>query len=267
MTVPNSRSLSAEHNRHDRLLVARFAAGDLEGNLQHEGQELVRRCSECAALAADITAISKSVAKMPAPRRTKDFRLTTEQADHLRGSRFDRWLRTITGSGWATVRPVAAVALSVGLVMSAVGALPLLSAGAAASPTDALQLEQGPVAAGQPPAEATGGSRTQTEPPPGEGPVNPVGGAGESSAGDQLDTAYLRPTAAPEQSQPAVAQVPQPTSVKNGGGNHLTTPLPGTTSTPISGILLAGITLTLVALIAIVALFAARRRYNDPLLR
>ena len=280
MTVPNSRSLSAEHNRHDRLLVARFAAGDLEGNLQHEGQELVRRCSECAALAADITAISKSVAKMPAPRRTKDFRLTTEQADHLRGSRFDRWLRTITGSGWATVRPVAAVALSVGLVMSTVGALPLLSAGAA-TPTDALSAPNQPapnqtaplVAAGQPTPEATSNGRSDgpsalaSPPPPEQGPVNPGGGAGESTAGDQLDTAYLQPTAAPEQSQPAVAQVPQPTLVKDGGSKDLTPPLPGTTSSPISGILLAGIALTLLALIAIVALFAARRRYNDPLLR
>ncbi|MEA2676852.1 MAG: hypothetical protein QOJ81_993, partial [Chloroflexota bacterium] len=129
--MPNTHSLSAEHRRHDRLLVARFAAGDAAFGQEHEAQDLVRRCSECAALAADIAAISRAVANMPAPPRPRDFRLTTEQAAQLRGSRFDRWLRTITGSGWATVRPLAAVALSVGLVMSVVGFLPVIGAGPA----------------------------------------------------------------------------------------------------------------------------------------
>jgi hypothetical protein len=262
MTVPNTRSLSAEHNRHDRLLVARFAAGDLEGHLLHEAQDLVRRCSECAALAADITAISKSIAKMPAPPRTKDFRLTAEQADHLRGSRFDRWLRTITGSGWATVRPVAAVALSVGLVMSAVGALPLLSAGVAATPTDALQLEQGPVAAGAPTSAPTSNGRSDSPAPIASLGVQPPGDAGvESTAGEQIDQAYLQPT------EGTVAQVPGPTAVKDGGGNTLSSPIPGTNSTPINSLLLIGVAVTVLALIALVALVAARRRYYDPLLR
>src|SRR5690242_16863300 len=115
MTVPNS-PISAQHSRHDRMLVARIAAGDA-GAQEHEAQDLIRRCSECAALAADISAIAHSVAQLPAPARTRDFRLSADQADHLRGSRFDLWLRTLTGSRWATVRPVAAVALSVGLVM------------------------------------------------------------------------------------------------------------------------------------------------------
>jgi hypothetical protein len=272
MTVPNSRSLSAEHNRHDRLLVARFAAGDLEGNLQHEAQDLVRRCSECAALAADITAISKAVAKLPSAPRTKDFRLTADQADHLRGSRIDRWLRTITGAGWATVRPVAAVALSVGLVMSAVGALPLLSAGAAASPTDVLQLEQGPVVAdGGPTSAPTSDGRSGgptslvSAPPPGQNQTNPEGGF--ASAGDNIDNAYVQATATATDAGVAVAPQPQPTSGKNTIGGDLTTRLPGTTSTPISGILLAGIAVTVLALAAIVALFAVRRRYYDPLLR
>ncbi len=73
--MPNTHSLSAEHRRHDRLLVARFAVGDAGFGQEHEAQDLVRRCSECATLAADISAISNSVARMPAPPRprSRDF--------------------------------------------------------------------------------------------------------------------------------------------------------------------------------------------------
>src|SRR5512147_3229975 len=146
MAVPNNHSLVAEHRRHDRLLVARFAAGDASGAQEHEARDLVKRCSECAALAADISAISSSVAKLPAMPRPRDFRLSAEEAAKLRGSRIDRWLRTISGSGWATVRPAAAVALSVGMVMSVVGALPIVGA-VANAPAETFFATNAPVGA------------------------------------------------------------------------------------------------------------------------
>ncbi|MEP7378191.1 MAG: hypothetical protein ABI725_01365 [Chloroflexota bacterium] len=269
MAVPNNQSLSAEHRRHDRLLVARFAVGDASGAQEHEARDLVRRCSECAALAADITAISTSVAQLPAAPRSRDFRFTSDQAARMRGSRFDRWLRTISGSGWATVRPVAAVALSVGLVMSVVGFLPILGA-ASTAPADTLFTTNAPIAvAGQPSPEQASDTRTGpgAAPSPAQGGIEPPLGVAESTAGGQLDNAYLQPpTSAPEQQQP-VAQQTQPTSGKAGTGNDLGRQLPGSSNGLRDLILFVGILVTLFALFVLALLYAARRRYYDPLLR
>ncbi|MDL2334962.1 MAG: hypothetical protein QFC55_02885 [Chloroflexota bacterium] len=273
MAVPNSRSLSAEHRRHDRLLVARFAAGDAIGAQEHEARDLVRRCSECAALAADITAISTSVAQMPAAPRSRDFRLTSDQAARMRGSRLDRWLRTISGSGWATVRPLAAVALSVGLVMSVVGALPILGAAGTGAPADTFfaAIAPTPVAPG-----STSGTRIDSPstgpgaaPTPGQVAVlPPVGGASESTADNNINQAYVPTAAAVPPDGNQINTAPEPTSAtKAGTDNNLSRPLPGTNSGLRDTILLAGILVTLVALFVLAVLYAARRRYYDPLLR
>ncbi len=256
--MPNTHSLSAEHRRHDRLLVARFAVGDA-GPAEHEAKELVRRCSECAALAADITTISGSVGKMPTPPRPRDFRLTQDQAGQLRGSRIDRWLRTITGSGWSTVRPVAAVALSVGMVMSVVGFLPVL--GAAMGTPAGTEALYGPVAGGQqtPQMPEASANRGSDLPAPaataGQADLGPDGKEGVSSAGsppsDNLDNAYIQATTDPDgeaRRDPATA-------------------LPGTGPSVRDVVLLAGLGVTIAALSVLALLYAARRRYYDPLLR
>ena len=264
--MPNNLSLSAEHRRHDRLLVARFAVGDAAFGQDHEAADLVRRCNECAALAADVRAISGSVAKLPATPRPRDFRLTTEQAANLRGSRLDRWLRTITGSGWATVRPLAAVALSVGMVMSVVGVLPSFSA---VAPAPASTAEQQPVAA-VPTPQRTTDNRT------GSGSGTPLASLGDlvSSPG----SAQIHPdnpegvVASPQppidtgidnvyvQATPAVA--PQP-----GQPNDVHKQLPGTGSSLPGALLLVGLVVTVLALAVLALLYAARRRFYDPLLR
>ena len=253
--MPNSHSLSAEHRRHDRLLVARFAVGDAAFGQDHEAADLVRRCSECAGLAADIKAISSSIGKLPAAPRSRDFRLTAEQAADLRGSRFERWLRGITGSGWATVRPVAAVALSIGMVMSVVGVLPNLGA-AAPGPVDTLSAQ---VSAGQPSAEQTSDNRSgsgEQMPSPGSAQVHPDDPAGlvaspEPPAAVNLDNAYV----------PSPGVEPQPES------NDFPKSLPGPDSGPRDTVLLIGLVVTVLALVVLTLLYAARRRYYDPLLR
>lgn len=254
--MPNTHSLSAEHRRHDRLLVARFAVGDAAFGQEHEAQELVSRCSECAALAADIAAISKSVARMPAPSRSRDFRLTTEQADQLRGSILDRWLRTITGSGWTMVRPVAGVALSIGLVMSVVGFLPVLGSGNSGRPgTDALQ---GPVAGGQPTPESSPGGRNSDVPvsAPSAGPSELGPGQqttdGNGMVSEDLNNAYLD------------RESPAPGAGNKSDGAQA---LPGTGSNVRDLILLSGLAVTIAAMMMLALLYAARRRYYDPLLR
>lgn len=262
--MPGNHSLSAEHRRHDRLLVARFVADDAAFGQDHEARNLVHRCRECAALAADISTISGAVARLPAPPRPRDFRLTAEQAADLRGSRVNRWLRAVTSSSWSTVRPVAAVALSIGMVMSVVGMLPILGAAGSAP----LLPMGGEVAADQPsPAQTTadrggvmGPEGTLGEPVGAPTPVDPDEGSQAGNAGVaqppadlNINGAYVQPTPAAE---------PQPDSSED-----LQKSLPGTSSGLGSALLLSGLAVSLLALAVLVLLYAARRRVYDPLLR
>jgi hypothetical protein len=254
MSVPNNHSLSAEHRRHDRLLVARYAVGDAGFGQDNEAVDLVRRCSECAALAADIKAISSSVAKLPTAPRPRDFRLTAEQAERLRGSRLDRWLRAITGSGWATVRPIAAVALSVGMVMSVVGGLPILGA---AAPAPAGTFDQ--QFAGAPSPGQTTDNRA------GSGHLMPSSSGAEVDPGS-VDMLASQPPADAiingAYMQPSPAVEPPP-----GQSNSLPKSLPGGGSRVSDLLLLVGLVVSVLALAVLALLYAARRRYYDPLLR
>ena len=148
MNVHNVRSLAlSEHRRHDRLLVTRFAMDDAYPSEREEALKMLETCAECAALAADVRLIAAAVPQLPVAPRTRNFTITAEQAERLHGSGFSRWLRTLAMPGWASLRPVAGVALSIGLVMAVVGAgmpgtLPAAefrseSAGQSAAPADA----------------------------------------------------------------------------------------------------------------------------------
>jgi hypothetical protein len=128
-------TMNSEHDRHDRVLVARYAAGEAYHSEIDEAKDLVDNCDECAALAADIRLISARTADLPAARRPRDFRITPEQAEQLRGSWFDRLMRGFSSPGWSVVRPVAAASLAIGMVLIVVGALPIsLGGGSSAEP-------------------------------------------------------------------------------------------------------------------------------------
>lgn len=123
MNVHNRSSLTrSEHRRHDRLLVARFAMDDAYPGERDEVLKMIETCAECAALAADVRTVATAMPRLPVTPRTRDFTITAEQAERLHGSGFSRWLRTLAMPGWASLRPVAGVALSIGLVMAVVGA-------------------------------------------------------------------------------------------------------------------------------------------------
>src|SRR5687768_17222994 len=114
--------MQSEHRRHDRLLVTRFAMDDAYPSERAEARRMLESCPECAALAADIRLIATSVSRdMPVPVRNRDFIITAEQAAKLRGSRLSRWMTALTTPGWGALRPVAGVAMSIGLVMAVVG--------------------------------------------------------------------------------------------------------------------------------------------------
>lgn len=130
---PNPR----DHARHDELLVARYAAADAYPGERAKARELVEGCPDCAALATDIQLVSRATAGLPAPRLRRDFRLTPEKAQELRGTFLDRTLRRLAAPGMAAaLRPVAGVALSLGIVLAVVGTGLPQAALPAAAPAD-----------------------------------------------------------------------------------------------------------------------------------
>lgn len=233
----------SEHNRHDRLLIARFATQDSYDGELAQASALVAACSECAVLAADVRFLSAAVANLPTPRRPRDFRLSAERAQALRGSVIDRLMLRLAGFGGPALRPVAGVALSIGLVLAVVGTgLPLPAAAPFAgaplpvnAPTEnenggGRSTEQGPGAptADVQSAEGSPATTGDTAFGPGSGPEGPP-----ADAGDDLET-----------SQP-VAQPGDPLRV---------------------ALVYGGLTLAMVAFGLLLVVSVARRR-EDPLLR
>jgi hypothetical protein len=115
-------SRHAAHERHDALLVSQLASGDpLDPWQLRDAELLVSSCRECASLAADLRALSRVVPWEPVAPRRRDFRITSADADRLRGSAFSRLLRRISLPETGTLRPAAFGALSIGLLFVVAG--------------------------------------------------------------------------------------------------------------------------------------------------
>ena len=123
MSRPGPRPPAApDHERHDALLVAQFVAGDpLDPEQRAEAQHLVAGCAACAALAMDLPAVSRAVAQEPVPPRRRDFRLSPEQAEELRGNTLTRFLRKLSLPRSRAFQPAAAGVLSIGLLFVVAG--------------------------------------------------------------------------------------------------------------------------------------------------
>ena len=152
--------LPDSHHDHDLALVAALAAGDAQGRDHTRATELVTSCTECALVRDDLVALASSLHSLPAPRRTRDYRLTAEQAATLRPTGWRRqplgWRRFLgafggTGFRFATPVGTAMATLGIaGLLLSAVpSSLPAgttgdgtnSAAGAPAAASDAVILE------------------------------------------------------------------------------------------------------------------------------
>jgi hypothetical protein len=100
---------------HDPLLVAAYAAGDAAGEDLERARELVATCDECAALHHDLRAIAAAMPALPVPARSRDFRLTPEQAASLRPAAWRRLLAPLAGPRFAFAAPLGGSLAALGL--------------------------------------------------------------------------------------------------------------------------------------------------------
>jgi hypothetical protein len=105
------------HDRHDPLLVAALAAGDLAATDRVHATELIRTCTDCATLHDDLVAIARATATVPPPitTRPRDFRLSPEQAARLRPSGWRRLVGAFAGPRLAFTRPLGIGLTTIGL--------------------------------------------------------------------------------------------------------------------------------------------------------
>lgn len=229
--------IPTEHARHDRLIVTRYAGDDSYPTEVDEARELVQTCPECARLAEDIRLLMAATSEMPAPRRPRDFRLTPEQAESLRGSFLERLLRPLGAPRLAVLRPVAGVAMSLGLALAVAGAALPTVAPASAPENERMMLDsRGDDRPALAPGAAAPGAEAE-----GQGQVEDQG-----RAEDPFDKAYtadqLDATARTELSTQPVDQTR-------------------------SLVLYAGLVLAAFSLAILIIVTFARRRAYDRLLR
>jgi hypothetical protein len=188
------------HAGHDRTLVAALAADDLatEGDA---ATALVASCTECAALHADLVAIATATRALPAPVRSRDFRLTPEDAARLDSNPWRRlgdWFRRPAG----LTRPLAVTFTTLGLAGLLVSSLPAvmpfgssaagpLAPAGQSAPASAAAPAPPPAAAataGQQPVPAASSASSTTD-VSSEGYVSPSPSEGEAQALRAADAA------------------------------------------------------------------------------
>src|SRR5829696_7239423 len=124
----------SQHPDHNLELIAAYAAGDATGPELEHASALVASCDDCAALHHDLRSIAAAMPAMPAPTRSRDFRLTPEQAAELRPRGLRGLLATLSGPRFSFATPVGTGLAALGIVgvLVASGGLPVGSGGTAA---------------------------------------------------------------------------------------------------------------------------------------
>jgi hypothetical protein len=189
------------HAGHDALLIAQYAADDLDIRERAAAEQLVASCSDCAQVAADLRLIARATAELPEPARPREFTLTPEQAARLDGSgwrgiarRFSLgWIRSDVG------RTLAAGLTTLGLAGLLIGTIPAnisFGMGSAAAPSAAPAREAPQTVNGAhsgapaPSAAASVQAYYPAAASPGSGPRESDGRvdiSGESSGGGSAD--------------------------------------------------------------------------------
>ena len=136
--MTDSRSTSA-HASHDTILVASLADHSLAASEREAADALVAACGLCAALNADLVALSAATRAMSTPTRPRDYTLTPDDAARLRPTGWRRWVAAFGTSRDAFSRPLAVGLTTLGLAGLLVATVPsvLLQGSATSAPSGA----------------------------------------------------------------------------------------------------------------------------------
>ncbi|HKF84489.1 MAG TPA: hypothetical protein VKB30_01820, partial [Candidatus Limnocylindrales bacterium] len=189
----------SQHAAHDLELIAAYAAGDATERGLERATQLVASCADCADLHHDLRSIAVATAAIPAPVRTRDFRLTSEQAAALRPSGVRGLLATLSGPRFSFATPVGTGLAALGIVgvLVASGGLPT-GGGSAAAP--------------QVQTATTGEQRQDAE------AAGIASAAAASPAPDQAPPASAAPSAVAEQERATLSDEESPGGDTAGGG-------------------------------------------------
>jgi hypothetical protein len=181
---------TSPHADHDQLAVAALAAGDAEGAERERARQLVAECADCAELHADLQALQAATATLPAPVRTRDFRLTGGDAARLRPAGWRSMLAALRTPRLAFMQPLAVGMATLGVVGLLVASLPgplltatsdsgasteaALPAAPAGTSEDMLKTEASAPADGAAPTDGSAAARPSDAPAPELAPGSPA---------------------------------------------------------------------------------------------
>jgi hypothetical protein len=170
----------SQHPDHDLELIAAYASGDATGPQLEHASALIASCGDCAALHHDLRSIAAAMPELPAPARTRDFRLRPEQAAELRPKGIRGLLATLSGPRFSFATPVGTGLAALGIVgvLVASGGLPVGSGSTAAPQPETAALEASPAAASAGP-EAPGAYAAGAQPA-----QSPAASAGSDTSGE-----------------------------------------------------------------------------------
>jgi len=184
MTDPRPAQ-GAAHASHDQFVIAAAADRDADATARAAADAQLRECADCAALFADLRAISTGLASLPrevqAPR---DFRISPERAASLRRR---GWRAAIGGLfGSASLGPLGTAFATLGFAgLMLTVAIPALfgglgAGGGSSAPALTQQSQQAPAASAASAPEVVSGGPKAGSPAPAD---NAAGGGAGSVVG------------------------------------------------------------------------------------
>ncbi|MEA2519766.1 MAG: hypothetical protein QOF49_1846 [Chloroflexota bacterium] len=176
--MPNRSDVTpTSHDRHDQVLVAALAAGDLAANDRDRAIALTDTCADCATLRDDLVSIARATAAVPPPITAsgRDFRLTPADAARLRPSGWRRLAAALAAPRLAFARPLGVALTTLGLIGLLIGNVSLGMGSSAAQPATPAAGAPARAAASAAAAALPAGSAA-----PGEG-LNPIAAPGSNA--------------------------------------------------------------------------------------
>ncbi|MFI5227086.1 MAG: hypothetical protein ACHQ3P_10475 [Candidatus Limnocylindrales bacterium] len=224
---------TSPHDRHDLLLIAAHASGDLAGHEFAQADELVATCPDCALLFGDLQVIVAATAALPAVERPRDFRLSPADAARLRPMGWRRavgWLRGGSTSRGGAMRPLAIGLTTLGLVGLVFSATPLSNGlgGTGASVPQALD-----ESAGGGRNSAVSGAVNDLGPSAGPAVQLPVAGGAGAVASAAASAAALPAPSAAAVPAPAAGATAGPAGAGGGSGKGASAPSVAPSEAPL----------------------------------